>query len=153
LSGLSNLVNFSCQNQTGTTKLTGPIPSLNGLSNLQVFQCNQNQLTGSIPNLSGLNNLQTGFFGANQLTGFVSGSISNTLGNFQVQNNQLRASAVNLILGSFVEAGRTTGTPVVSGTCILNLGGTNSRPINQGITDVTTLRSLGWTVTTGTTLL
>jgi hypothetical protein len=50
-----------------------------------------------------------------------------------------------------VAAGRTTGTPVVSGTCILNLGGAgNFRPTGQGVTDVTTLRNRGWTVTTGT---
>ena len=73
------------------------------------------------------------------------------MGHFQAQTNQLTQSSVNALLSAFVAAGRTTGTPVVNGTCILNLGGTgNYRPTGQGVTDVTTLRGRGWTVTTGT---
>ena len=154
LSGLSNLENFQCHSQTGATKLTGPIPSLSELNNLSVFNCASNQLTGTIPSLSGLSNLEFFSCWSNQLTNFAGGSVSNTLGDFQAQNNQLRATSVNSILAAFVAAGRTTGTPILNGTCILNLGGTtNSRPTGQGVTDVTTLRNRGWSVTTGTALL
>ena len=151
LNGLAGLGFFSCSNQIGATKLTGPIPSLNGLTALQVFACASNQLTGTIPSLSGLTNLQVFNAADNQLTSFAGGSVSNTFGNFQAQTNQLNQSSVNAILAAFVAAGRTTGTPVVNGTCILNLGGAgNFRPTGQGVTDVTTLRNRGWTVTTGT---
>jgi len=144
LSGLSNLQVFSCT----VNQLSGPIPSLSGLSNLQNFAC-QNQtgvtkLTGPIPNLSGLNNLQTFFCGTNQLIGFAGGSVSNTLGNFQAQVNQLTSAAVNAILAAFVAANKTTSTRV------LNLGGSgNGAPIGaQAIADKATLISRGWTVTT-----
>jgi hypothetical protein len=121
---------------------------------LEDFYCQANQLTGSIPSLSGLSNLEDFRCHQNQLTGFAGVSVSNILGIFQAQTNQLRARAVNSILAAFVAAGRTTGTPILNGTCVLNLGGTtNSRPTGQGVTDVTTLRNRGWTVTTGTALL
>jgi hypothetical protein len=90
-----------------------------------------------------LTGLQAFYCSANQLTDFVGGSVSNTLGTFEAHNNQLTASAVNAILAAFVAAGRTS----VSGTCILNLGGTNALPTEQGLTDVTTLIDRGWTVT------
>lgn len=150
LSGLTGLEVFWCQNQSGT-KLTGPIPTLSGLIKLRTFRCHNNQLTSDITSLSGLNSLEVFYCYFNQLSGFAGGSVPNTLGDFQAHNNQLTSTAVNAILADFVAAGRTTGTPVVSGTCILNLGGTgNFRPTGQGVTDVTTLRQRGWTVTTGT---
>ena len=150
LAGLTNLEDFTCDRN----QLTGFIPSLNGLSSLKIFNCRNNLLRGSIPSLNGLNNLQLfhcwNQFGVQKLTGFNGGPISNTLGDFQAQNNQLTSGSVNEILAAFVAAARTTGTPVASGTCILNLGGAgNFRPVGQGITDVTTLRNRGWTVTTG----
>ena len=184
---------FRCENQIGTTKITGPIPQLNSLSNLEIFYCNSNQLTGSIPSLNGnpalreflcnTNNL-TGTIpslasntslrlfrchtnaisgniptlnannaleifhchtqqGSTKIIGFDGGSVSNTLGDFQAQNNQLTSAAVNAILAAFVAANKTTGTR------ILNLGGPgNAAPTGQGITDKATLISRGWTVTT-----
>ena len=84
------------------------------------------------------------------IRGFEGSSVSNTLGDFRANDNRLNSMTVNKILSAFVAAGRTTGTPIVSGVCILNLGGAgNFRPTGQGITDVTTLRNRGWTVTTG----
>jgi hypothetical protein len=177
LSNQSNILVFSCYGNP----LTGSIPNINACGQLQRFliagcslsgsipnlsnnvnltECwfHSNFLTGSIPSLSA-NNQLTRFLcylqrGTSKITGFAGGSVSITLGDFQAQDNQLRASAVNSILASFVAAGRTTGTPILNGTCILNLGGaTNSRPTGQGVTDVTTLRNRGWTVTTGTALL
>jgi len=144
LSGLTKLQSFWCQSQIGT-KLTGSIPSLSGLTALRSFRCNNNQLTGAIPALSGLNNLEVFYCFFNQLTGFAGGSVSNTLGDFQAQNNQLTSAAVNAILAAFVAAGRTS----TSGTCVLNLGGAgNAAPTGQGLTDKTTLISRGWTITT-----
>ena len=80
---------------------------------------------------------------SNQLTGFDGGAVPASLGNFQAQNNQLPAAAVNAILAAFVAAGRSTGTRV------LDLGGTgNAAPTGQGIIDKATLEGRGWTVTT-----
>jgi len=141
LSGLNNLQEFRCS----TNELTGPIPSLSGFTKLRVFVCHENQLTGSIPSLSGLTNLQIFYCYENQLTGFAGGSVSNTLGNFQAQTNQLNQSSVNAILSAFVVANRTAGTR------ILNLGGTgNFGPTGQGLTDFAILTGRGWIVTTGT---
>lgn len=144
LSGLTSLRNFNCSEN----KLTGSIPILS--ANLRDFSVHTNELTGSIPSLSEVNFLNNFGLHTNNLTGFVGGPVSNTLGEFRAQNNQLTSTAVNLILASFVGAGRSTGTPVQDGVCVLNLGGVgNFSPTNQGITDVTTLRQRGWTVTTG----
>jgi len=90
--------------------------------------------------LSGLSNLE--FFGcfSNQLTDFAGGSVSNTLINFQAQNNQLTQSAVDAILAEFVAAGGTNGT--------LTLGGTNASPTGgESNTDRITLVGRGWDVT------
>jgi hypothetical protein len=113
------------------------------LTNLQTFYCFGNLLEGSIPSLSGLT-LLTGFAcSENQLTSFAGGSVSNTLGDFYAQNNQLNVSGVNNILSAFVAANRTTGARV------LNLGGIgNAAPTGQGIIDKATLTGRGWTVIT-----
>jgi hypothetical protein len=129
--------------------LTGSIPNLTNNVNLTECWFHNNRLTGTIPSLSANTRLVTFLcqnqIGTSKLTGFAGGSVSNTLGDFQAQNNQLMASAVNAILAAFVAAGRTS----VSGPCILNLGGTgNAAPTGQGLTDKTTLISRGWTVTT-----
>lgn len=129
-SGLNNLETFLC----GQNQLTGSIPSLSGLTNLKNFTCNINQLTGPIPSLSGLNNLQVFASDTNQLTGFNGGPVSNTLGNFQVQNNQLTFTSVNAILSAFVVANKTTGER------LLNLGGTgNAAPSYTGGVTTTSL--------------
>jgi len=135
---LNNLQQFICS----TNQLSGSMPSLSGLTNLQQFICNTNQLSGSIPSLNSLSALQQFICHTNQLTGFAGGSVSNILGQFQAQNNQLTSTPVNAILAAFVAANNTTGVRV------LNLGGTNSAPTGQGITDKATLVSRGWTVTT-----
>jgi hypothetical protein len=141
--------------------VSGTIPSLNNIPNIQLFSCFQNRLTGSIPNLSQLTSLRAFWAynqgGATKLTNFDGGSVSNTLGDFRADSNQLSSTAVNSILAAFVAAGRTTGnatgiTPGFS-LCTLNLGGastTNFRPTGQGVNDVQTLRDRGWIVTTGT---
>jgi hypothetical protein len=127
--------------------LTGSIPSLSANTKLRFFYCNINRLSGSIPDLSANTELEV-FHCQNQqapikITGFAGDSVSNTLGNFQAQINQLTASSVNSILAAFVAANRTVGTRV------LNLGGVgNAAPTGQGITDKATLISRGWTVTT-----
>jgi hypothetical protein len=52
-------------------QLTGAIPALTGLTNLQFFAADENQLTGAIPALTGLTNLQRFLVSTNQLTGNV----------------------------------------------------------------------------------
>ena len=159
LSANKLLDTFQCHNQLGTTKLTGSIPSLSGLINLGVFFCYTNQLTGSIPSLSELSNLRRFYCYANQLTGsipslsglnklidfhcytnqltgFDGGSVSNILGNFQAQNNQLTSTAVDAILSAFDATTRTTSPR------ILNLqSGNNSAPSYTGGVTTTSLGS------------
>ena len=126
-----------------TNQLTGSIPSLTANTALQYFYCHANQLTGSIPSLTANTALTAFYCYSNQLTGWAGGTVSNTLGNFQAQNNLLTQAAVDSILAAFVAANRTTGTRV------LNLGGTgNAAPSAAGVTDKNTLISRGWTVTT-----
>jgi hypothetical protein len=135
----NNIQRFDCS----LNQLTGQIPNLNTLGDLLVFVCRSNQISGTIPSLSNNNQLAEFQCQSNMLTNFAGGSVSNTLGNFQAQNNQLPATAVNSILAAFVAANRTTGTR------ILNLGGTgNAAPTGQGLIDKQTLIDRGWTVTT-----
>ena len=151
LTGNKNLKDFRCDSQISSPKINGLFPNITGNTALQYFYCHNNQISGSIPELSYNTVLQSFYCYTNLLTGLSGSSVSNTLGNFQAQNNQLQSTVVNQILAAFVAAGRTTGTPQVNGTCILNVGGAgNFSPTGQGITDVTTLRNRGWTVTTGT---
>jgi hypothetical protein len=127
-------------------RFTGTIPSLSNCTNLRAFLCNnqrnQTKLTGSIPSLSSLNNLEIFYCSLNQLTSFVGGSVSNTLGDFRAQDNQLTTAAVDAILAAFVAANKTTGPRT------LNLGGTNASPTG-GVNnpDKLTLESRGWLVT------
>jgi Leucine-rich repeat (LRR) protein len=139
LSALVNLQIFNCS----VNQITGSIPSLNGLNNLTNFYCNSNQLTGPIPSLNGLNNLQDFYCLDNQLTSFAGGSVSNTLGNFQAQSNQLNQSSVNAILLSFRNAGKNAGAR------FLQLDGAGNASPTSGINnpDKRFLETgLGWTV-------
>lgn len=52
-------------------KISGQIPSLSSMTNLNQMLCHQNLFTGSIPSLSGLSNLRTFFCFGNQLTGNI----------------------------------------------------------------------------------
>jgi hypothetical protein len=101
---------------------------------------NNNQFSGTL-DLSTNTALVSPNFSSNKFTDFT-GTVSNTISSFQIQNNLLPASAVNAILAAFVAAGRT-------GANTLSIGGTgNAAPTGQGITDKATLQSRGWTVTT-----
>ena len=139
LSGAPKLVNLFVNGN----QLTGLIPSLSNNTNLTRLFCGFNLLTGDIPSFSGLNNFQEFRCEANQLTGFAGGSVSNTLGDFHAQNNQLTSTAVNAILAAFVVANKTTGNRT-----LLLAGTGNAAPTGQGLTDKATLISRGWTLTT-----
>jgi hypothetical protein len=165
---------FSCY----SNPLTGSIPNINSCTKLQRFLLASCNLTGSIPNLTNNvdltecwfhNNLLTGsipslsantelekFFCYNQrgttskLSGFAGGSVSNTLGEFQAQNNQLTRTTVNTILSTFDATTRTADPR------ILILGGTgNFAPsYTGGFTTTLTgsnFTTLGTTVTANVT--
>ena len=107
-------------------------------------------MSGNIPSLSGLNSLQ--FFhcwnqlGTQRLTGFDGGPVSNTLGNFQAQNNQLNQSSVNGILSAFVVANSS-----LTGAKILNVGGTGN--VAPSYTGGVTTTSAGTNFTRSGTLV
>ena len=52
-------------------QLTGPIPSLSGLTQLGSVFASSNQFTGPIPSLSGLTALRYFYVDVNQLTGSI----------------------------------------------------------------------------------
>jgi len=146
LSGNRNLQFFYCH----FNQLTGVIPNLNSNVQLEDFYCHENDLTGNIPNLNENLNLVEFYCHGNRLeshiptlssntkltvfhcynnrlTQFAGGSIPDTLGNFQAQNNTLSRNAVDAILSAFSATTRTVGTR------ILYLGGaSNSIPSFTG---------------------
>lgn len=70
--------------------LTGPLPSISGLTALEMFIADINQLTGSIPSLNGMAALEKFSVGTNRLTGTIpslNGLIA--LQWFEVSGNQL----------------------------------------------------------------
>jgi Leucine-rich repeat (LRR) protein/sugar lactone lactonase YvrE len=70
--------------------LSGPIPALTGLSNLQTLWLSENKFTGSIPELTSLTQLQQAYFSHNQLTGSVPSLAGLTeLIGFSISRNQL----------------------------------------------------------------
>ena len=89
LTGLTNLQVFS----VASNQLTGSIPSLTGLTNLHHFEVFANQLTGTIPSLTGLTSFETFDVSANQLTGSIPSLTGLTnLQTFYVDSNQLTGS-------------------------------------------------------------
>lgn len=86
LAGLTNLELFSVEYNA----VTGSIPALTGLTNLQVFSVQRNRLTGPIPSLTGLTRLRLVTFNENQLTGTIPSpaGLSN-LTEFYAFDNQL----------------------------------------------------------------
>ncbi len=109
-------------------------------THLTSVQVGNNLFTGTI-NISTNTILATASFVTNQFSNFT-GTVSNTVDSFQVQNNLLTQAAIDAILLAFVNAGRITGSR------ILALEGTgNAAPSVTGLGYKATLVSRGWTVT------
>ena len=86
LNGLTDLQIFN----VGTNHLTGTIPALSALTDLRLFNVGENQLTGTIPALTGLTNLLVFDVGKNQLTGTIPALTGlPSLRSFTLSNNQL----------------------------------------------------------------
>ena len=98
LSVLPNLLDFSVIGDTDAfgqfpTYLTGSIPSLAALTQLQTLRVGSNHLTGTIPDLSTLTNLQIIDVSSNQLTGSIPDLTHNTQLNLvSFRNNSLTGS-------------------------------------------------------------
>ena len=152
--------------------LVGTLPSLSGLTALQVFVVNNNQLTGSIPSLSGLTALQTFSVGHNQLSGsipslsgltalrFIEGDINQLTGSipslsgltalqtFSVGSNQLTGSIPSLsgltALHFFEVAGnRLTGLiPSLSGLTALLVFDVQANQLTGSIPSISGLTAL-----------
>jgi hypothetical protein len=137
------LKDFRCDSQIAAPKLNGSIPSLTTNTQLQFFYGYNNQFSGNIPDLSNNTTLFEFRVHNNQLTGWTGGTVSNTTGLFEAQDNLLTQAAVDAILAAFVAANKTTGTRT------LNLGGTgNASPTGgQFNANKVILEGRGWTVT------
>jgi hypothetical protein len=136
---LTELEEVKCQDN----QLAGGLWPLLENIKLKHFWCHSNFLGGSIPDLIANAELQTFYCHGNRFTGFAGFAVSDTLGDFQAQNNLLSAAAVDKILNAFATASRSSGTRV------LNLGGAgNAAPTSAGLADKDALVELGWTVTT-----
>ena len=95
LDGLTKLVIFEASGNA----FTGPIPALSGLSSLATFQVDANQLSGPIPPLDALPELSTIFIGNNNLDGSIP-SLANLPKLFQFNASANRLSGSIPALGS-----------------------------------------------------
>jgi len=118
LSALSDLQTL----KLGLNQLSGAIPPLTGWVKLGVFEVFFNRFTGPIPALSGLTNLQSFLAYDNQLTGAIPelSGLTN-LATFSVSSNQLAGSIPSLsgltnLQVFLVDGNQLTGTlPTISG--------------------------------------
>ncbi len=117
--------------------------------NCERIELYTNQLSGDIPvELGNCVLMERLFLGGNDLTGYEVGAISISMTELifiDFSNNDITAAAdINQILADCVALEAAEGN-----VATLNLsGGTNAAPTGQGVTDVNTLTTAGWTVTT-----
>ncbi len=145
LTGLTNLQFFAVPNN----QLTGSIPSLTGLANLQEFEVEFNQLTGSIPALTGLTSLRSFVVQYNQLTGSIPSlsGLTNLLF-FYVGKNQLTGSIPALtgltnLQTFYVENNQLTGSiPALTGLANLWAFDVDNNQLTGHIPALTGLTSL-----------
>lgn len=147
----ASIVNFDCSANLG---ITGTLPSLSACTQLTRFACSITGVSGDIPNLGSSSSLRSFYGGRTQLSGFAAGStVTNKLGDVNINNAKLTTSAIDAILSAFVAAGRTaanatTITPNFPNVT-LNLAGAGNASPTGGFsnTNYLTLSSRGWTVT------
>ena len=145
LSGLTNLQQFAA----ASNQLTGAIPSLSGLTNLSFFNVSVNKLTGSIPALAGLTNLQIFSVVSNQLTGSIPSltGLAN-LQSFGVGFNQLTglipllAGLTNLQIFSVVSNQLTGSIPALTSLTNLQQFIVSINSLNGPIPPLTGLKNL-----------
>ncbi len=125
---LNRLTEIEAITVVNNAELSGPIPSLSGLSHLISLQLYDNRLTGSIPSLAGLTSLAVLELGSNELTGHVP-SLSSTaaLRRIYVDNNKL-SGAIPFLQGlSYLEIANfasnyfTGPIPALSGLTALSI--------------------------------
>jgi hypothetical protein len=114
LNGLTHLTTLQINDESG---LSGSIPPLTGLTELQSIDLSRNAFTGSIPSLTGLASLQFAIFNANQLSGPLPSfeGLAN-LQWFAASSNQLSGSIPSLaglgaLTGFYVDYNQLTGAP------------------------------------------
>jgi len=96
LPALSPLTNLQVLD-VGQNDLAGSIPALTGLIHLQGFAVYSNRLSGSVPDLSGLTDLQTFHVWNNKLAGTIPNLANLTnLQNFHADRNQLTGTIPQL---------------------------------------------------------
>lgn len=113
-----------------------------GLSNIRFDSMTGG--VGAFGDISGLTALTSVQCQSNQIAIASDFAVSSALGSANISNNALSQAQVDKILSAFVAAGRTSA----SGTCSLNIGGTNAAPSATGAADKATLVSRGWSVYT-----
>lgn len=137
--GLDLTNNTALQMLYVSNNLLGGILKLTTNTALTTLQVGNNLFNGTI-DISTNILLTTAGFSTNRFSGFT-GTVSNTVGDFNAANNLLTQAAVDAILLAFVNANKTTGTRT------LTLNGTgNAAPSVTGLGYKSTLVSRGWTV-------
>lgn len=117
-------------------QLTDSIPSLSGLTSLEVFTVYTNRLTGSLPPLSGLSSLRAFSAADNQLTGPIPPLVGQGLGalrRFRVHRNQLTGpipDITGLSLESFAVGFNHLTGPVPTAPATLLANDSNLCPNN-----------------------
>ncbi len=130
--------------------LNGQIPAINSLHSLQTFLVEVNQLTGSIPDLSGMSALSYFGVGSNPLSGQIPslGSLTNLV-SFWVQDDNLTGTIPSLTglsnLNTFwAQGNQLTGTiPSLTGLGGLYMFWVQGNQLTGGIPSLAGLSNLG----------
>ena len=131
--------------------LSGTLPTLGGLSNLQQFYVQDNALHGTIPSLTALEGLRGFYVNGNQLTGPLPSLVGlSQLSEFDVSGNDLSGTIPPLTgLASLyvfnVESNQLTGSiPSPAGLATLNTFAVDANQLTGSIPALTDLPALQW---------
>ena len=147
----TSIISFDCSANLG---ITGTLPNLSACTQLTRFACPITSVSGDIPDLGSSTSLRYFYGGRTQLSGFAAGgTVTNKLGDVNINNAKLTTSAIDAILSAFVAAGRTAAnaqsiTPNFPNVT-LNLAGAGNAAPTGGFSnpDYITLGLRGWSVT------
>ncbi len=137
-----NLTNLDILNLSDT-QLSGSVTMIENLTSLWYLNLSRTAFSGAMPEMGDMDTLIEVYIAESGLNAYTGGLDElSTVTDVDFSDANLPAGDVDRILADLV----TSVTAAPRGGTV-NLGGTNAAPSPPGLTSVTTLQGLGWTVT------